>query len=116
MKRDPDLIRKILFAIEQDPGDGYIVVKVDGYTDKEINYHLSLLHDANFFVGFDERYDDESHWLVSRLTWDGHEFIEAARDDTRWKAVKNKMSQLGGFVIEVAKPLLIEMLKQQAGL
>jgi hypothetical protein len=54
-----------------------------------------------------------SRWFPIRLTWQGHEFLDAARDDTRWNKAKDAMAQVGGFVFDVAKSLLIELMKQQ---
>lgn len=114
MKRDPDLIRKILIEIERGSGDGYMTVTVEGYSEEEINYHLSLLNDAGFIVGVETRGDDKSNWMVSRLTWSGHEFLEAASDDTRWNTAKEIMARTGGFALDVMKAVLIDLLKKQA--
>jgi hypothetical protein len=115
MKRDMDLARKILFEIESQPSaDNLIDLKFDGYSDEEIPYHVMLLDEANL-IEADEvaELGAQSHWFPIRLTWQGHEFLDAARDDTRWNKTKDAMAKAGGFVFDVAKLLLIEFMKQQ---
>lgn len=126
MKRDEDLLREILLLIEKHPFDDghdwmniWINIrerkdkKIRKYTNKEISYHIMLLHEAGFIKALEI---SKNVWMPIRLTWDGHEFLEAARDSKRWKQVKTSMKSVGGFTIEVAKPLLIELIKKQVGL
>jgi hypothetical protein len=47
------------------------------------------------------------------LTWKGHEFLEASRDDTRWKQAKETVvKKAGGVVFELLKEVLIEGAKR----
>ena len=51
MKRDFDLARKILLIVEADDnavGDVLINLSIDGYSKKQISYHVALLHEAKF--------------------------------------------------------------------
>ena len=52
-------------------------------------------------------------WKPKRLTWQGHEFLDAARDNNRWNQVKATMGKVGGFVFEVGKQVLIELIKSE---
>ena len=47
--------------------------------------------------------------LVSRMTWAGHEFLEAARDDTRWSKAKTAATKVGSLTISVIQPILVQM-------
>lgn len=47
MKRDLDLIRKMLLAIEESPSGFAPELKFPGYTDAQIGYHAYLLIDAS---------------------------------------------------------------------
>jgi hypothetical protein len=49
-----------------------------------------------------------------RLTWAGHEFLDAARDEQRWIKVKESVEGLGGIPFEVVRAELLEMAKQEA--
>ena len=52
MKRDMDLIRKILFYIEKNyvAGGNYISVEIDGYTEGEIYEHCMLAYWGGFIA------------------------------------------------------------------
>ena len=114
MKRDMDLVRQILMEIEKaSTFTQEIELRIPPYSAEEIYYHVQLLDEAGLIesVKFVDRARIEIYPL--RLTWEGHEFLDAARDDTRWNKVKGAMAKAGGFVFEVAKALLIDYMKQQ---
>jgi acetylornithine/succinyldiaminopimelate/putrescine aminotransferase len=49
-----------------------------------------------------------------RLTWSGHEFLDAARNDTNWQKISKKIRGEGltiGF--ELLKTVLVETAKDQ---
>lgn len=117
MKRDPDLIRNILMAVEA--ADKEIKkgsLSFPGYTPDQIDYHVEILCDAGLIDATYQRTFGSSFWMIRRLTWSGHDFLEAARNDTIWNKAKARMEEMGGFVLELAKPLMIEFIKQQIGL
>lgn len=121
MKRDPDLIRDLLDYIEKNH-DGVNSIDsnqmiIKNYDQIQIAYHLRLLFDAGLIICRDTSdYSGTPFLIILRLTNDGHDFIEAARNDTAWNKTKDKMAEAGGFVLELAKPLLIMYLGQQLGL
>jgi hypothetical protein len=114
MKRDMDLIRKILLQIEKDStGLDQLYIKLDGYPDQDVQFHIMLLVEADLIIAIDGSGGDALRFVPIRLTWAGYEFLDAARDDTRWNKAKDAMNKAGGFVFEVAKSLLIDYMKQQ---
>lgn len=47
------------------------------------------------------------------VTWAGHDFIEAAKDDARWTRAKHLvMTKGGGIVFDVRKPVLMDLMKR----
>jgi hypothetical protein len=52
MKRDMELIRKILFAIEGYDDYPIYNLEIDGYGSREISYHCSILFDARMVDDF----------------------------------------------------------------
>jgi Hypothetical protein (DUF2513) len=47
----------------------------------------------------------------TRLTWDGHEFLDAARDDTRWQKAKRYIVEKGsGLSFEVLQGVLMKLM------
>lgn len=115
MKLNPDCLRAVLIAYEALPAiNREIGLKIEGFSDEELYSHQQLLEDAGFIeLSYEGSSSDPYLTFPKRLTYAGHEFLNASRDESNWKAVKNGMLKAGGFVIEVAKPLLIELLKSQ---
>jgi hypothetical protein len=115
MKRDADLVRQILLKIEaSSPDDNLSELSVEGYSPEQVTYHLTLLQEAGLIAAVDiSGYEGEA-WIPTRLTWHGHEFLDAARDEKRWRKVKLAMSKTGGVVVSVAEQLLIDLVKNQA--
>jgi hypothetical protein len=114
MKRDMDLARKILFEIEKAPlEEGWVDIKFDDYTEEEVTYHIMILAEAGLIHAIDQSSLQKTEWYAQRLTWEGHEFLDAARDNGRWDKAKGAMSQVGGFVFEIGKQLLIQYMKTE---
>ncbi len=120
MKRDLELIRKIVLFIEDAPSGGAPnPMKFEGYSDAQVGYHAYLLIDAGLARGTDSsNFDsDAPRGLISNLTWAGHEFAEAARDEARWKNAMNVVQEKGGAVtIDVLTQLLVALMKGAFGL
>lgn len=114
MKRDFDLIKSILFTIESYEGSSMMNgdnIKIEGYTQKEINYHLNLLNEKNFIEAQNWKDTTGDNWHISRLTWDGHEFLDAAKNESVWNKAKQIIAEKGGNIsIEVLKSLLQQLL------
>lgn len=104
MKRDMDLIRAILFKIEESPG-GFVTgpIAIDGYDDETIGYHLHLMVEGHLLHGTNTTaYGDRTPRAVaSWITWDGHNFIDAARSETVWNRTKAAIGKLGGASMTV---------------
>ncbi len=119
MKRDMELIRKILLAVEDSESafapDPLII---EGYTDEQITYHSYLLVNAGLVHGHISIESGESLMaLVEYPTWDGHEFLDAARDDARWKKTMHLVAEKGGAVtMSVLQGLLVAGMKSAFGL
>lgn len=107
MKRDMELVRKILFAIEEQHEDADIYnLKIDGYTDKEVAYHCKLLHEAGFVSKYSSRFADDElyYFLIGSVTWNGCEFLDKIRADTVWNKTK-------AVVTEKGLPMVLDVIK-----
>jgi hypothetical protein len=115
MKLDPDLVRAILIAYEELPYGGGGDIKIEGYNRKALIYHQVLLEEAGYIKVFIQEFDDGEEAIVfpERLTYQGHEFLNASRDEGRWKTVRDALNKSGGFVMDVAQALLIAALRDQ---
>lgn len=110
MKRDMDLVRQILLQVEKntDPNE-LIDPKVEGRSETEISYHVMLAADAGLLEARDRTAIGVFRWSASYLTWAGHEFVDAARDDAVWQEAKKIADTSGeGVSFEVLKKILLE--------
>lgn len=113
MKRDPELIRKLLIFFEDKPDCTLIdakTIQIDGHDPVTIQYHLDLMYEAGFLSG-EPLLSSSSDRLIgvvpSRLTWKGHEFLDAARNNTIWSQAKEMLRAKSMTVsIEVLQQLL----------
>lgn len=119
MKRDLELIRKMVLAVEDHPAGYAPEMKFEGYTEEQVGYHAFLLVDAEMAVGNDYTSvgSESPEWHILHLTWKGHEFAEAARDDTRWKKAMGIVQEKGGSVtVAVLTQLLGSLMRAALGL
>lgn len=115
MRRDMDLIRGVLLKVEELPFDGgFHEITVEGRTDDEVIYHVMLLHEAGFIEAQDLTTLSGICWKPKRLTYSGHEFLDAARSDTVWQKAKAWTQKTTGTLtlegLKVALPHVVKAL------
>lgn len=116
MKRDFELIRKILLEVEGKAAYKKPIMKfhVDGYTHDEINYQLYLLKQSGLIDALDLTDSGGQNFYVNSLTWEGHEFLDAARDNGIWEKAKSQLKEkISGISFDILKHILIDISKQQ---
>lgn len=112
MKRDMDLVRKIMLAVEasERPLDSSLI-RIGGYSGETITEHMRLLNEAGLIEGI-SAYSVEHRlkWIELRLTWNGHDFLDAARNESVWVETISEVRRKSGAVpFEVLKGLLMEV-------
>jgi hypothetical protein len=112
MKRDMDLIRKILLEMEKAPfSEGWLELKLEGYDKNDISYHIMLLHEAGLIEAINISTLKILEWKPKYITWSGHEFLDAARDNNRWETAKKIIVEKGGnLAFDVVKSVLIQLM------
>lgn len=97
MKRDWELIRKIMIAIEETPSDTDVSsFSIDGYAPEFVGYHLKLLSDAKLIDSINASSDDMRYeYYAQELTLGGHEFLDNIRRDTNWNKIKKIVKDKG---------------------
>jgi DNA-binding transcriptional ArsR family regulator len=110
MKRDMELVRQVLLQTEKSVSvRGEIDLNIEGYSPEEIYYHVKILSDAGLLEANDLTTYDGFEWRPKNLTWKGHEFLDAARNETVWKKTTEIVKDKGGSIpFEVLKDLLIK--------
>ena len=113
MKRDMDFIRHLLTYVEEQPAGS--IIQADSLIPKfstqggmdapTIGEHVALLIEQGLIEG--RVYDVAAPlFVVQRLTWEGHDFLQAIQNDTVWKKILVKAKELGGsMTLELAKEL-----------
>jgi hypothetical protein len=114
MKRDFELIRLLLLDREGDTS-----VDLSPYSQEQINYHKALLIKAGLAEGpvhypGSHVTDIPDAVFLLRLTWEGHEFLDKARNDTAWNKAKTLVLEKGlSLTIDALKIALSEYVRMQ---
>ena len=110
MKRDMDLARRVLGEIEAAPFDlGGVELSLPDVDDVSLQYHLLLLSEAGLIEVIDVSDMSGAAYIPVRLTWQGHEFVEAARNESIWSKAKAAVAaKTGGMAFEVLSAVLKE--------
>ncbi|MFO7587443.1 MAG: DUF2513 domain-containing protein [Gemmatimonadota bacterium] len=119
-----DLIRELLLYFEEKPDAAAVEpseISIPGPDSDDIAYHIVLLSEAGLLSH--ERVESTttpSRLIKSipfRLTWEGHEFLDSARNQSTWERAKTTLAAKGlATSYELLKALLLSYGKQQLGL
>ena len=124
MQRNMDLIRKLLLGLESEASTQH-EFNLEGVEELEKWYHVDLLLEAKFIRGVEVHWSADGRMvypylegLVS-LTWQGHDFLDAVRNDSVWQKAKEKAQAAGldfqSLTIEVVKSLCVSTAKHLIG-
>jgi len=107
MTRDTDLIRDLLLFVEENDELRYAVdtgfTLPDDFQHLDLDvlgYHVHLLIEAGLVEGKVRR-DTMGATIacfITRITWEGHEFLDNIRSETIWNRAKERVSQTAGSV------------------
>lgn len=108
MKRDMELIRKILFEIEEkfEPGLGYLHgLSIEGYDNCTVGDHCELIYQAGLITDYKPQRGGQGNKLlmfsIGKLTNKGHDYLELIRNEYTW----NKTEEM---VVKKKLPATIE--------
>ena len=108
MKRDLDLARQLLLDIENRGTDCSVSVLRSGsnhQSEEQVRYHLRLLIDAGLLKEIDRT---SAGIPCVRLTHEGHELLELARNEPRWREAKYACQErTGGMSLTVIRGILL---------
>lgn len=99
MKRDMELIRKILFYVEENYTAGQVWIKqinIDGYDSNTITEHIILAYESGFFQDINNisTLCCKEYW-VGNLSNEGYDFLDKIRNDTIWNKTKIEITKKG---------------------
>lgn len=110
MKRDMELIRRILLATEALPYAGELR-QLEGVSEEEFITHVIWLKQAGLIEAQAMAGDGSMarYAMVSGLTWSGTEFVSAMQDQTLWAQAKEKFMKPGmSFTLDIVKAWLVD--------
>ncbi len=122
MKRDMDLVRKLLLDIEKADESRPSMADLIGYPLDEVEldvrekyaYHLKMLvEQAGLVTGIDASSLSGGDWMNLQLTWQGHDFLDNTRSSAVWKKTKEGAEKVGGAGWDVLVGLAKEYVKQE---
>ena len=97
MKRDWEVVRELLLALEAKDDVTTNLSFLPGRDQNIVAYQIQILGEAGLIHGgasirgLDERLTAHAF----RLTWAGHELLDTMRDNTAWSKIKHKAAEKG---------------------
>ncbi|HAT8502483.1 TPA: DUF2513 domain-containing protein [Vibrio vulnificus] len=117
MKRDMDLVRGLMLAVESHPSH-IESIKFPNYPQEDVYYHVALLIDAGLLKGDYMMLQNASmapaKVFIEKLTWEGHEFLDDIRKESVWEVIKADFKNDSLATIKaVAKDLALGLAKKK---
>lgn len=127
MKRDFDLIRQILRDAEGMPAMsmlsniaplGGTAFRYEGRDPQVVAEHVQLLIEAGLLNGkVSPGMEGGAYIQVQRLTWKGHDFLDAMKDESIWAQAKESiLKPVGGVAFDVLLDWLKWKMSEKLGL
>ena len=114
-KRDFERIREILLHLENhDSDDGYVWTRNDPFYRQSDNYQFTLMVQAGFITGTD--YLSMAGIVPDRvqITFNGHDYLNAIRDEGIWSRTKTAVAETGGSAtLELLKNIATGFVKKK---
>lgn len=119
MRRDLDLMRQLLLRLEicdTLPGIDAIVypgkppLDIDGYTEKQITYHLDQIIRSEFVDTAGSQQLDGGVGILC-LTPAGHDYLDTVRDPEVWQKTKDRAEKAGGWTLGLIKDIGLALIK-----
>ncbi|QHZ45880.1 DUF2513 domain-containing protein [Bacillus sp. NSP9.1] len=121
MELKHDCIRDLLLALEKNLGLYRALKKSEilemeslkKYSLEDIVYTISKLKEAGYIKA---KFYLGGEFLVSEITYDGHQFLDNVRDPEVWAMTKTSASKVGGASLNILKEIALTYVKQKLGL
>ncbi|MDO8586310.1 MAG: DUF2513 domain-containing protein [Armatimonadota bacterium] len=120
MKRDMELVRKLLLYIEDNHKYKPLHsqhVEIGDHSKQEIGYHLKIMAQGDLIDVQDiTAMGHQAHrYFTDGITWCGHDFLDAVRDDNVWSHTKEAFKPVGSASFEVVKSVAIAYVSSKLG-
>ena len=99
MKRDMELIRKILFYVEENYEAGQKWIRsicIEGYDDDVVTEHILLAYESGLIQDIkDVSTLAGTFYFIGNLSNSGYDFLDKIRSDTVWNRTKTTIKEKG---------------------
>ena len=96
MKRDMELVRKILKEIEEKYVDRVLFnLKIDSFEMKVVAYHCDIIYQAGLVKYYKAMPADDGIYgfRVGGLSWHGQDYLEQIRNDDIWDKTMKEIEE-----------------------
>lgn len=128
MKLNPNCVRDILIAVEENtgyrrkldyPSERDKCPSLECYADDEIRYHIYQCYQSGLIELFGKE-DLGGNVSIKDLTPAGHSFLANIRSETIWNNIKEVSSKIGSSSLtaltQIATGIVSALIKSQLGL
>jgi hypothetical protein len=121
MRLDVDVIREILLSLEDSAAPTATLagsagealeVTVPGRTSEEVSEHVRLLEEGGYLQAIQRRRGEQLQWFPARLTWSGHQMLEAMRSRQVFEQAKRTVTRALGHVSLEAMRLVLASIRE----
>lgn len=112
MRLDADLVREIMLELEKTPPNRSAAeIVLEPWDHDMVLEHIEVMDEGGLLEARLEYAVRGSHRIraahIARLTWQGHEFLDNARNEQAWNSARSQVARHGGSVsLGVLKQLL----------
>jgi hypothetical protein len=112
-----ELVRKLLLQCEAIDEPEAEPVDLSAYSQEKLMEHRHLVWQAGLARGSDGSSSMGYDAFIDGLTWEGHDFLEAARNETLWRKAVDRIRSAGAAAtIETFKLVLRKLSMEALGL
>ena len=115
MKRDMNLVRELVLffeSVENDRPTPVKTIRIPGFSSELIVYNCEIMAEHGLILIANEMVLSSGKTFdISRLTWTGHEFADAARDESIWNKTT---ARIKSTVTSMAFDSLVSVLKSSS--
>ena len=118
MQRNMDLVRMILMRMEDSPsGWARDDFGIKSYSPEEIRYHAHIMKQEGLVEATNVTHLGSTgpEAIPRSVTWKGHEFLDLARDQSRWNQAKATIGKIGSAPISVWMKVLNDLMLKELG-
>lgn len=119
MKRDMELVGKILLRVQEQKNLTAQYIKIPGYEPAIVGRHAQMLLEGGFLSGWQVKSNPPEEYPVvyaSDLSWSGHDFVAIYQNKTVWKQIKSRLTveQFTSLSLTAFSELGMELIKAGA--